>query len=122
ILNFPYPYSIYKEKRAKEIEILINAQKQQEKEIKRTEELIDKFRAKASKASFAQSLMKKLDRTELIEVETDEVAHIKISFPLSVQPGKVVLDIKDLGKSYGDLTLFKGINLSVGRGEKIALL
>src|SRR5690554_6924844 len=122
ILNFPYPYSIYKEKRAEEIEVLINAQKQQEKEIKRTEELIDKFRAKASKASFAQSLMKKLDKTELIEVETDEVAQMKISFPLSVQPGKTVLEMDNLGKSYGDLNLFNNINLSVGRGEKIALL
>ncbi|RFC54129.1 ABC-F family ATP-binding cassette domain-containing protein [Brumimicrobium aurantiacum] len=122
ILNFPYPYSIYKERRAEEIEVLINAQKQQEKEIKRTEELIDKFRAKASKASFAQSLMKKLDKTELIEVETDEIANMKISFPLSVQPGKAVLDMDNLGKSYGDLNLFKNINLTVGRGEKIALL
>lgn len=122
ILNFPYPYSIYKERRAEEIEVLINAQKQQEKEIKRTEELIDKFRAKASKASFAQSLMKKLDKTELIEVETDEIANMKISFPLSVQPGKSVLDMDNLGKSYGDLNLFKNINLTVGRGEKIALL
>lgn len=122
ILNFPYPYSMYKEKRAEEIEVLLNAQRQQEKEIKRTEELIDKFRAKASKASFAQSLMKKLDKTELIEVETDEVAQMKISFPLSVQPGKTVLEMDNLGKSYGDLNLFNNINLSVGRGEKIALL
>ncbi|WP_417265027.1 ABC-F family ATP-binding cassette domain-containing protein [Brumimicrobium sp.] len=122
ILNFPYPYSIYKEKRAEEIEVLINAQKQQEKEIKRTEELIDKFRAKASKASFAQSLMKKLERTELIEVETDEVSQMRITFPLSVQPGKTVLEMENLGKSYGDLNLFKNVNLSVGRGEKIALL
>ncbi|PKR82306.1 glycosyl transferase family 2 [Brumimicrobium salinarum] len=122
ILNFPYPYSIYKERRAEEIEVLLNAQKQQEKEIKRTEELIDKFRAKASKASFAQSLMKKLEKTELIEVETDEIAQMKISFPLSVQPGKSVLHIENLGKSYGDLHLFSGINLTVGRGEKIALL
>ncbi|WP_107037388.1 ABC-F family ATP-binding cassette domain-containing protein [Brumimicrobium mesophilum] len=122
ILNFPYPYSIYKERRAEEIEILINAQKQQEKEIKRTEELIDKFRAKASKASFAQSLMKKLDRTEIIEVETDEISSMRINFPLSVQPGKAVLDMEHLGKSYGDLNLFKEINLTVGRGEKIALL
>ncbi|MBW7867058.1 MAG: ABC-F family ATP-binding cassette domain-containing protein [Brumimicrobium sp.] len=122
ILNFPYPYSIYKEKRAEELEILKNAQKQQEKEIKRTEELIDKFRAKSSKAAFAQSLIKKLEKTERIEIESDAVAKMRISFPLSVQPGKVVLDMEDLGKSYGDLTLFKGVNLSVGRGEKIALL
>lgn len=122
ILNFPYPYSLYKEKREEELEQLINAQKQQEKEIKHTEELINKFRAKASKAAFAQSLIKKLDRMDKIEVETDEVAKMKISFPLSVQPGKVVFEMENLGKSYGDLLLFENINLAVGRGEKIALL
>lgn len=122
ILDFPYAYSKYKEKRAEEIEQLLNAQKQQEKEIKRTEELIDKFRAKANKASMAQSLIKKLEKTERIEVETDEVAKMKITFPLSVQPGKWVLEMEDLGKSYGDLLLFKDVNLTVGRGEKIALL
>lgn len=122
ILDFPYAYSTYKEKRAEEIEQLINAQKQQEKEIKRTEELIDKFRAKANKAAMAQSLIKKLEKTERIEVETDEVARMKIAFPLSVQPGKWVLEMQDLGKSYNDLLLFKDINLTVGRGEKIALL
>src|SRR5690554_3716108 len=122
ILNFPYPYSLYKEKREEEIEHLLSAQKQQEKEIKHTEELINKFRAKASKAAFAQSLIKKLDRMDKIEVETDEVAKMKISFPLSVQPGKVVFEMENLGKSYGDLLLFENINLAVGRGEKIALL
>lgn len=122
ILNFPYPYTKYKEKREEEIERLIEAQKQQQKEIKRTEELIDKFRAKANKSAFAQSLIKKLDKTELIEVETDEVAKMKIKFPLSVQPGKWVLDMENLGKTYGDLELFSGVNLTVGRGEKIALL
>jgi len=122
LLDFPYPYTKYKEKREEEIERLVEAQKQQQKEIKRTEELIDKFRAKANKSAFAQSLIKKLDKTELIEVDTDEVAKMKIKFPLSVQPGKWVLEMENLGKTYGDLTLFKEVNLTVGRGEKIALL
>ncbi len=122
ILDFPFAYSKYKEKRAEEIEHLLDAQKQQDKEIKRMEELIDKFRAQATKASMAQSMIKKLEKMERIEVETDEVAKMKISFPLSVQPGKWVLEMEDLGKSYGDLLLFKDINLTVGRGEKIALL
>jgi ATP-binding cassette subfamily F protein 3 len=122
ILDFPHAYSKYKLLREEEIERLIAAQKQQEKEIKRTEELIDKFRAKANKAAMAQSLLKKLEKTERIEVEKDEVAKMKIAFPLSVQPGKWVLEMKDLGKSYGDLMLFNGVNLTVGRGEKIALL
>lgn len=119
---YPYSYTKYKKNRAEEIDHLLRAQKQQEKEIKHTEELIDKFRAKASKATFAQSLMKKLDRMDKIEVETEELAKMKISFPLSVQPGKVVFEMENLGKSYGDLLLFKDINLAVGRGEKIALL
>ncbi|PHR46992.1 MAG: glycosyl transferase family 2 [Fluviicola sp.] len=122
ILDFPYAYSRYKVKRSEEIEQLLEAQKQQEKEIKHTKELIDKFRAKANKAAMAQSLIKKLEKTERIEVETDEVASMRISFPLSVQPGKWVLEMNDLGKSYGDLQLFKDVNLTVGRGEKIALL
>jgi ATP-binding cassette subfamily F protein 3 len=122
ILDFPHAYSKYKLLREEEIERLTEAQKQQAKEIKRTEDLIDKFRAKANKASMAQSLMKKLEKTERIEVEKDEVARMKIAFPLSVQPGKWVLEMEDLGKSYRDLLLFKGVNLTVGRGEKIALL
>lgn len=122
ILDFPYAYSKYKVKRAEEIELLLEAQKQQEREIKHTKELIDKFRAKANKAAMAQSLIKKLEKTERIEVETDEVARMKIAFPLSVQPGKWVLEMNNLGKSYGDLQLFKDVNLTVGRGEKIALL
>lgn len=122
ILNFPFPYSKYKEQRAEELERLESAQKQQEREIKHTEELINKFRAKANKAAFAQSLIKKLDKMERIEVESDEVAQMRISFPLSVQPGRVVFEMENLGKSYGDLLLFRDINLAVGRGEKIALL
>ena len=121
-LDYPFPYSTYKIKREEELERLTGAKKQQEKDIKHTKELIDKFRAKKNKAAFAQSLIKKLDKTELIEVDNDSVAKMKISFPLSNQPGKVVLTLTDLGKSYGNRVLFKGINISVGKGEKIALL
>lgn len=121
-LDYPYAYSTYKIKREEELENLQGAKKQQEKDIKHTKELIDKFRAKKNKAAFAQSLIKKLDKTEIIEVDNDSVAKMRISFPLSNQPGKVVLTIHDLAKSYGDRVLFKGINITVGKGEKIALL
>lgn len=122
VLDFPYPYSIYKERRAEELERLRDAQKQQTKDIKHTEELINKFRAKKNKAAFAQSLIKKLEKTERIQVDNDSVAKMNISFPLSVQPGKWVLDLEHVGKSYGDNLLFKEVNITVGRGEKIALL
>jgi ATP-binding cassette subfamily F protein 3 len=121
-LDFPFPYTKYKEAREEEIERLEGAKKQQEKDIKHTEELINKFRAKKNKAAFAQSLIKKLDKTERIEVEKDQVARMKIAFPLSVQPGKWVMEMHDMGKSFGEKVLFRNINITVGRGEKIALL
>ncbi len=122
ILDFAHSYTKYKELRAEELERLAGAKKQQDKDIKHTEELINKFRAKKNKAAFAQSLIKKLDKTERIEVDNDEVVGMKISFPLSVHPGKWVLQMDNMGKSYGDKLLFQHVNLTVGRGEKIALL
>jgi ATP-binding cassette, subfamily F, member 3 len=122
IYDFPYAYSKYKQIRAEEIERLTEAQKSQEKEIKRTEELIDKFRAKKNKAAFAQSLIKKLEKTDRIQVEKDTAKKLKIRFPLSVQPGKWVLELKQLSKKYDEKTIFTDVSISVGRGEKIALL
>ncbi len=122
LLDFPYGYSKYKIARAEESERMGEAKKQQEKDIKHTKELIDKFRAKKNKASFAQSLIKKLDKTEIIEVDNVTSSGMKMSFPLSVQPGKWVLEMHNMGKTYGERTLFKDINITVGRGEKIALL
>ena len=122
IFDFPYAYSKYKELRAEEMERLEQAKKQQDKDIKHAEELIEKFRAKKNKAAFAQSLIKKLDKTERISVEKDQVARLKLRFPLAVQPGKWVLEINQIGKSYEDRCLFKEVSITVGRGEKIALL
>ena len=97
------------------------AKKQQDKDIKQTEMLIEKFRAKQSKAAFAQSLIKKLDRTERIEIERDNYGGMRVRFPLSVQPGKWVLNMEGVGKTY-EKNLFHSVSISVGRGEKIALL
>ena len=122
IFDFPFPYTLYTKKRAEENLIKENEKKQQEKEIKQTERLISKFRAKSSKAAFAQSLIKKLEKTEVIEVETNLEGSIKIHFPLSVNPGKQVLEIIDLNKTYPEKTILDGVSITVGRGEKIALL
>jgi ATP-binding cassette subfamily F protein 3 len=122
IFDFPYAYSKYKELRAEEMERLEQAKKQQDKDIKHAEELIEKFRAKKNKAAFAQSLIKKLDKTERISVEKDQVARLKLRFPLAVQPGKWVLELNQIGKSYDNRCLFKEVSITIGRGEKIALL
>lgn len=122
LLDFAFAYSKYKLVRAEELDRLGDAAKQQEKDIKHTEELINKFRAKKNKAAFAQSLIKKLEKTERIQVDNDSVSSMNIKFPLSKQPGKWVLELEDAGKSYGEKLLFKNVNITVGREEKIALL
>ena len=121
VYDFAFAYSKYKEVRAEELELMAGAKKQQEKDIKHTEELINKFRAKKNKAAFAQSLLQKLEKTEIIELSDDEASSMKIKFPLSVRPGKWVLEMDDVGKAYGDKLLFKDVNITVGREEKIAL-
>lgn len=122
IMDYPFAFSTYLQKREEELERLEQAKKQQDKDIKHTQELIDKFRAKKNKAAFAQSLIKKLERTDVIEIEKNSLAKMAITFPLSVQPGKWVLELQNLGKTYADKVIFKGINITVGRQEKIALL
>lgn len=120
--DYKASYSKYVELRKQEIELQRSAKKNQEKFIKETEQLIDKFRAKASKASFAQSLMKKLDRIEKVEIDDFEAAKINIRFPPAPHSGKVVLETKNLTKKYDHKTIFHDLDLIIGKGEKIALV
>jgi ATP-binding cassette subfamily F protein 3 len=98
------------------------AQKNQEKEIQQTEKLIERFRAKASKASMAQSLIKKLDKIERIEIDPEENKKIKFEFGISHQPGKIILETNEIAKSYGDKQVLNHVNIEIERGEKIAFV
>ena len=120
--DFNKPYSEYLELRHEIREKQLATQKNQAKKIEETEKLIEKFRAKASKASMAQSLIKKLDKVERIEVDEDDNSVMNISFPVSKVPGRVVIEAEDVTKSYGDKTILKDISLLVERGSKIAFV
>ncbi len=120
--DFNKPYSQYLELRHEIREKQLATQKNQQKKIEETEKLIEKFRAKASKASMAQSLIKKLDKVERIEVDEDDNSVMNISFPVSKVPGKVVIEADKVTKKYGDKTILKDINLLVERGSKIAFV
>jgi len=98
------------------------AQKNQEKEIQQTEKLIERFRAKASKASMAQSLIKKLDKVDRIEVDTEETQAMKLKFPVSVQPGKMIFESRGLTKSYGEKKVLHSVDLLIERGTKLAFV
>ncbi len=120
--DFNKPYSQYLELRHEIREKQLATQKNQAKKIEETEKLIEKFRAKASKASMAQSLIKKLDKVERIEVDEDDNSVMNISFPVSITPGKVVIEAEDVTKKYGEKTILKDISLLVERGSKIAFV
>ena len=120
--DFNKPYSEYLELRHEIREKQLATQKNQAKKIEETEKLIEKFRAKASKASMAQSLIKKLDKVERIEVDEDDNSVMNISFPVSKAPGKVVIEIENVTKAYGEKVILKDISLLVERGSKIAFV
>jgi ATP-binding cassette subfamily F protein 3 len=86
------------------------------------EDNINKFRASATKAAFAQSLIKKLDKIERIEVENEDVSKFNIRFVQSVVPGKVIFEANKLGKKYGNHQVFDNVDFFVQRGDRIALL
>ncbi|CAL2057166.1 ABC-F family ATP-binding cassette domain-containing protein [Tenacibaculum sp. 190524A05c] len=122
IYDYKKPYSQYLEQRADIKEKQLQAQKNQEKEIKRTEQLIEKFRAKASKASMAQSLIKKLDKVERIEVDQDENAVMNVRFEISKEPGKIIAEAENVAKSYGDKEVLRDVNLMIERNAKVAFV
>ncbi len=122
IYDYKKPYSEFLLLRGEIREKQLQAKKNQEREIKHTEQLIEKFRAKANKASMAQSLIKKLDKVERIEVDQEDHAVMKVRFPLSVTPGKVVIEAHDVSKSYGDNLVIEGVDLLIDRGSKIAFV
>ncbi len=120
--DYKASYSKYVELRKDRQEKQIQSKKNQDKEIKQTKMLIEKFRAKKSKASFAQSLIKKLDKMDLIEVEQDETASMYFKFPPAPHSGKVTLKVSNVSKKYDDLQVLKGVNLMLERGDKIAFV
>jgi ATP-binding cassette subfamily F protein 3 len=120
--DFNKPYSEYLELRHEIREKQLATQKNQAKKIEETEKLIEKFRAKASKASMAQSLIKKLDKMEVIEVEDEDNTQMNIRFQKAQHSGKVILEAVDVKKNYGDKNVIKGFSFEVHRGDKIAFV
>ena len=122
IYDYNKPYSKYLVLREEIREKQLATQKNQQKKIEETEKLIEKFRAKASKASMAQSLIKKLDRVERIEVDEDDNSVMNISFPVSQTPGRVVIEAEHVSKNFGEKKVLADISLLVERGSKIAFV
>lgn len=122
IYDYKTNYSRYLILRKERQEQQENAAKNQQKIIDQTEMLIDKYRAKASKAAFAQSLIKKLDRMERVEVDDEDNAAMYFRFPAPAHSGKIVLTVEHAGKKYGEKRIFQDADFIITKGEKIGLV
>ena len=122
IYDYPKPYSKYLVLREELRTQQLASQKNQQKQIEQTEKLIEKFRAKASKATMAQSLIKKLDKIDRIEVDADDNSVMTLNFPVSITPGKVVVETHAISKNYGDNQVLTNIDLLIERDAKTAFV
>jgi ATP-binding cassette, subfamily F, member 3 len=112
-------YLIEKEERK---ELQMNAFKNQERYIKEQERFIERFRAKASKATAVQSRVKALEKLEKVDEVAGPLAAIKIRFAVDKQPGKIISKLNIRSKAYGDNVLLKNTTAEITRGDKIAFI
>jgi len=122
IYDYPAPYTKYLKLREERREQEIAAYENQQKQIKQTEEFIDRFRAKATKAVQVQSRIKQLERMDKIEIEEEDTTAMRFTFPPSPHSGKITLEAENVGKSYGDNEVFSNVNFLIERGEKISFV
>ena len=122
LYDYKFSYSKYIEQRLEEIERAENAAANQQKYIEKTQVLINKFRAKKDKAAFAQTLIRKLDKLEKVEVDDIDGTSLHMRFPPAPHAGKVTLKGHSLGKAFAEKRLFSTVDFMINRGEKIALI
>jgi ATP-binding cassette, subfamily F, member 3 len=116
--NFDY----YEKEKAIRVEMQQKAYENQQDYIRQNERLVERFRAKASKAAMAQSIMKKLDKLERIEDAEIERPNIRINFRVDKTPGKVLVELKNVSKAFGDNVIIENSSLEIDRDDKIALI
>ena len=122
VYDYKVAYSQFEQLHKERIEQQMRAYQNQQKQIKDTEDFIERFRYKATKSVQVQSRIKQLEKLERIEVEEEDMARITVRFQPAVRSGEIVLTGKELTKAYGDHVVLKGIQLDIKRGEKIAFV
>jgi len=115
-------YSYYETEKATRIEMQQKAYENQQDYIRQNERFVERFKAKASKAAAAQSIVKRLEKLERIENVEIERPNMRINFSIDKQPGRVLCTLKHVTKRFGDLTIMENTGAEIDRGDKIALL
>ncbi|MEO1049185.1 MAG: ABC-F family ATP-binding cassette domain-containing protein [Bacteroidota bacterium] len=122
LVTYEGNYDFFEEEKALRSEIQKNAFENQQQKIKQTEQFIERFRAKATKARQVQSRVKALERMDMIEDVIDENAVVNFKFDFKQKSGRHIAHLEDVSKAYGDLEIFKESNAIIERGDKIALI
>lgn len=115
-------YSKYVELHRERREQQMAAYRNQQKMIEDTQDFIERFRYKATKAVQVQSRIKQLEKIEIIEVDDEDLTSLNIKFPPAPRSGDTVLETNEVSKSFGSKLIFSGANINVQRGEKIAFV
>ncbi len=115
-------YDYYEKEKAIRLEMQQKAYENQQDYIRQNERLVERFRAKASKAAMAQSIMKKLDKLERIEDSELERPNIRINFRVDKTPGRVLVELKNVSKAFGENVIIENSSVEIDRGDKIALI
>jgi ATP-binding cassette subfamily F protein 3 len=115
-------YEYYEVEKVQRVEIQQRAFENQQDYIRQQEKFIERFKAKASKAAAAQSIQKRLDKLDVIEDVQIERPNIRINFAVDKTPGKVLVDLKGISKTYPALTILENAFAEIERGDKIALI
>ncbi|MDR1631732.1 MAG: ABC-F family ATP-binding cassette domain-containing protein [Dysgonamonadaceae bacterium] len=122
IYDYRVNYSKYVELRKERREQQLRAYENQRKQIEDTEDFIERFRYKASKAIQVQSRIKQLEKLERIEIDEEDNSALRLKFPPAPRSGSYPVIMENVGKSYGDHVVFKDATLTINRGEKVAFV
>ena len=122
IYDYRVPYSKYVELRRERRAQQLAAYQNQQKMIEQTEEFIERFRYKPTKSNQVQSRIKQLEKIERIEVDEEDLSRLNIKFPPAPRSGQIVVEAKEVGKSFGEKHVFFGATFTIERGQKVALV
>lgn len=115
-------YSYYLEEKMQRIELQKRAYENQQDYIKQQEKFVERFKAKASKAAAAQSIVKRLNKIDRIENTDLERPNMRINFTVGVTPGRILCTLKDATKQFGELKIVEHTKAEINRGDKIGLI
>ncbi|MBQ5669738.1 MAG: ABC-F family ATP-binding cassette domain-containing protein [Tidjanibacter sp.] len=122
VYDYKVPYSQYVQLRKERREAQVAAYNNQQRLIEKTEEFIEKFRYKPTKSNQVQSRVKQLERLERIEIDEEDLSALNLKFPPAPRSGQIVAEMKEVGKSFGDKFVFGGANITIEKGDRIALV